>query len=322
MECLSLQRLLAPEVSPFMPNLENILELPYIAMAVDPDREATVEVFTDVECAVLSSIPDMERWMHKRIRDLQTVIPDTWVRPPSTSGNIATVVDSPSKLINLPESLLSFDLAVYAFKCPLGNLPSEEQPSILDRIGHGEGFRLGLDAAAHQCSHVDPTKYHFIPVQEGYDAALQILGLLGLDPFRTTLLDMDQLDPYFVCTTCTEDPGQESEVFGWRGAVRCYRIHPSNMYRTDYRAQVLHACHKYKTNDPNSHRQSPHLFAKPPPLLELYCRLKCCNPRRSRAIWGCAYCSAHCNRMHSSWGTVVSSRWFTHAEVAKHLDAE
>ena len=54
---------------------------------------------------------------------------------------------------------------------------------------------------------------------EGHQAAVALIGSLGLDPMNTFPRELDRLKPRFICMNCEEGLDAEAPVFGWRGMV-------------------------------------------------------------------------------------------------------
>ena len=54
---------------------------------------------------------------------------------------------------------------------------------------------------------------------EGHEAALALIGNLGLDPRNTFPHELDRTHPRFLCMNCEEKWDAEKPGFGWRGVV-------------------------------------------------------------------------------------------------------
>ena len=64
-----------------------------------------------------------------------------------------------------------------------------------------------------------PCEDNFAISVEGHEAALTLIGNLGLDPRNTFPRDLDRLKLRFLCMNCEERLDVEEPIFGWRGMV-------------------------------------------------------------------------------------------------------
>ncbi|KAI0036504.1 hypothetical protein K488DRAFT_82124 [Vararia minispora EC-137] len=302
-EYVTLLRRIDPIVIPFMPSTDNLLALPWIAAAVQPDRQPSLKVFEDIEGALYGSMTDIEQWVCKRFVEFRALIPRTWVMPSATLEDTGSL--TVSALVNVNERLPALDLAVYVFRCTLPSSDTSPASRLVD-VPHPLTL-FGLEAVAHQCNQgKDRAQLYARPQEDGYNAACQILRLVGLDPRKTTVFDMDQLPRrYILCADC---PVFLKRVvpMTWRDAV------------------------KHVIDEPSHDSVAPR-FILLDPLQNLYVLLKTSNDlcfrRRADPIWGCSYCTAHFNRAHiyfdltprNPFSEIRPLHWFSYVQARKHL---
>jgi hypothetical protein len=218
-EYVSLLRRVDLDMVSFLPSLARFYKLPWVSASLAPDREPSEDFFEDVHDAIYSSLPDIEQWIRGRAEQIKALIPNAW--PQQVLGSQGSTCGDPSyMLFDLHHALVPLDLAVYVSTC---TREKHVLPSGYATINSSHFF--GLDALTHQCDSADDDKSSYALCHREHGVALQILGLLRMDPTRTTPASLDKLKRCFVCDACTKEGFLR--VFTWRGAVCLSIIHIS-----------------------------------------------------------------------------------------------
>ncbi|KAH9486139.1 hypothetical protein JR316_0000203 [Psilocybe cubensis] len=136
---------------------------------------------------------EVNRWHKEKMEQLVSIIPDDEVKEPAADVNC-------------------INLATSVFHC-FGS----SQASL--RMG---GCLIGWDGAGPhlRCRSLQrcwERRLHFS--RRGYEAAISLVRLAGLDPLTTTKWEMDALDRRFVCMNCPLAHTNSRQVYDWTEAV-------------------------------------------------------------------------------------------------------
>lgn len=176
-----------------LPFHSEIAQFPELQSHAEQDEEVTPDFRLSVKRVLDDLQPKLWTLSKQRLSAVVSLVPTFSDQPKcaSLSQNYISMTSSP----------LDLATSVFACACSL-ELP---QDSHLD----GTPIQLGLNALGHVCP--DSVRYPggefsgtclptFSP--KGREVVVMILRDLGLDEPHTTIADLDELDPRFVCLSC------------------------------------------------------------------------------------------------------------------------
>ncbi|KZV75625.1 hypothetical protein PENSPDRAFT_646920 [Peniophora sp. CONT] len=320
-------RRVAPSTISLMPTMDDLLRLPPVCTAVADDEGETDTLHKTVAQALVASLPSISEFITNRADAFRTAIPITWPVARLDQGVSATsstsVGPTTQHELDLRSSLLSLDLAVYAFSC--------------GQTSHAVGsesckaqFYYGLEVLAHLCPLSGSADVKFKPLPTYHLAVLRVLKLLQLDPTSTTVVMLDTLDPALVDSSLLTDRWTQTKTYKlltWRQAVE--RVTNSIVNKTAPCVRLLTPAESQWFNaevvDKGGRTSGlPERTASSSASAIEYL-----------PVWGCSKCSAHldpypntlhkCSSRDEGYVRLCASypddpwRWFRLSQVRTHL---
>ncbi|KZV73685.1 hypothetical protein PENSPDRAFT_648655 [Peniophora sp. CONT] len=274
----------------YAPRLRRVWERPGYedvkTLLLRDDTEASEEFRSSVRQTLLSSTPKVQQSILDVVDKLRSAMPQSWMTAPSPSPTPLHHHFANSDFILDLSPAADLDRAAIVFRCctPRG----DKAPRII---------HFGLDVLADNCVDHDTT---LEPDDGLHSLVVQMLTLLDLDPATTTPLDLDKIDPVFICTNGHPSPSGLSlpgaAFSSWRDAVaHGDTCRPTTNHKTD--APV--------------YRLASTLEAR---YIRALANLR--FGRRGHDIWGCCHCDEHLKFVE--WGSDM--RWFQHEQSWKTPD--
>ncbi|KZV73686.1 hypothetical protein PENSPDRAFT_602518 [Peniophora sp. CONT] len=247
---------------------------------------------SSIRQALISAIPSLQHSIIlEQASKLKDTVPSSWTTiprspPPSWSHSFAHSAST----LDL-SALAPLDRAAFVFRCCKPRRYDWPRP-----------VHFGLDVISHGCAREGG---QLVPEDGLRSLVLQILDLLGLDPASATPLDIDRLNPVFICMN-----GHPSE-FGVYGAGIAF---------ANWRDAIAHGdedlCQK-------GHEMERPVFRPACDLEARYVHAFAMQRfRASREIWGCCYCSEHLETRDMNIGgrfRYCGAMWKTIADMKTHL---
>ncbi|KAG5650859.1 hypothetical protein H0H81_010739 [Sphagnurus paluster] len=208
---------LVPSQWLFHPQITDVAQFPIFHRIIHAEGE--VGTMEDTFTAVISEFPDLvSAWVEERRERLRATLSDisTATGERAEKGQVDVL-----------------DLATSVFKCGQNNICRENRFPWSPQMPPGPLFGFG-GAISHRCIKLVihgcmGRNYPITPIivasPEGSSTATVLVQLSGMDPTRATVIDMDEMDPLFVCCDCPPyvsnlDGNKRRVIHTWRSAVK------------------------------------------------------------------------------------------------------
>lgn len=185
------------------------------------------------------------------------------------------------------------DLAAQVFGCRCSNIWSR-RPLF--------GF---TSVATHQCRGFTLEARTILAWPDVRKVVSTLIRVVGKDPKVTTVSEMDDLDPRFVCLGCKRKEKvnynitYEHQIFSWRAAVGCFVHLNSQVFEYAHFNQVYHVTARDHHPFVISHAKVSAWRVLTPAEEKVYRPLEDNKPIEGASCWTCG----HCPHYLDGWGT-------------------